>query len=46
MGIAFLLNLLVPDQKIVDYLGTSAGKVHSVVNASLEGLPLPHAPAE
>jgi uncharacterized membrane protein YraQ (UPF0718 family) len=40
-GIAGILNTLVPDQKIVDYLGTSAGKVRSVVNASLAGLPLP-----
>jgi uncharacterized membrane protein YraQ (UPF0718 family) len=41
LGIAGLLNVLVPDQKIVDYLGASAGKVRSVVNASLAGLPLP-----
>ncbi len=41
LGIAGLLNILVPDQKIVDYLGASAGKVRSVVNASLAGLPLP-----
>ncbi len=41
LGIAGLLNILVPDQKIVDYLGSSAGKVRSVVNASLAGLPLP-----
>ncbi|RXA18228.1 permease [Methanosarcina sp. MSH10X1] len=40
-GIAGLLNVLVPDQKIVNYLGTSAGRVRSVVNASLAGLPLP-----
>ena len=40
-GIAGLLNIIVPDQKIVDYLGTSAGKVRSVINASLAGLPLP-----
>ena len=40
-GIAGLLNVLVPDRKIVDYLGASAGKVRSVVNASLAGLPLP-----
>lgn len=40
-GIAGLLNILVPDQKIVDYLGTSAGKIRSVINASLAGLPLP-----
>ncbi|MGB9939921.1 SO_0444 family Cu/Zn efflux transporter [Methanosarcina sp.] len=41
LGIAGLLNILVPDQKIVEYLGASAGKVRSVVNASLAGLPLP-----
>ncbi|AKB18917.1 SO_0444 family Cu/Zn efflux transporter [Methanosarcina sp. WWM596] len=40
-GVAGLLNIIVPDQKIVDYLGTSAGKVRSVINASLAGLPLP-----
>ncbi|MHC1756524.1 MAG: SO_0444 family Cu/Zn efflux transporter [Methanosarcina sp.] len=40
-GVAGILNTLVPDQKIVDYLGTSAGKVRSVINASLAGLPLP-----
>jgi uncharacterized protein len=40
-GIAGLLNVLVPDRKIVNYLGESAGKVRSVVNASLAGLPLP-----
>ena len=41
LGIAGLLNALVPDQKIVDYLGASAGRVRSVVNAALVGLPLP-----
>jgi len=40
-GVAGILNVAVPDQKIVDYLGTSAGKVRSVINASLAGLPLP-----
>jgi uncharacterized membrane protein YraQ (UPF0718 family) len=40
-GVAGILNVVVPDQKIVDYLGTSAGKVRSVINASLAGLPLP-----
>ncbi len=40
-GVAGLLNILVPDQKIVEYLGSSAGKVRSVINASLAGLPLP-----
>lgn len=41
LGVAGILNILVPDQKIVDYLGASAGKVRSVINASLAGLPLP-----
>lgn len=40
-AVAGILNALVPDQKIVEYLGTSAGKVRSVVNAALAGLPLP-----
>ncbi|MDQ1276339.1 MAG: uncharacterized protein QG610_1915 [Euryarchaeota archaeon] len=40
-AVAGILNALVPDQKIVDYLGTSAGKIRSVINASLAGLPLP-----
>lgn len=40
-GVAGILNVLVPDQKIVEYLGTSAGKIRSVINASLAGLPLP-----
>lgn len=40
-AVAGILNVLVPDQKIVEYLGTSAGKVRSVINASLAGLPLP-----
>ncbi|AKB38629.1 Transporter [Methanosarcina siciliae C2J] len=40
-GAAGVLNVVVPDQKIVDYLGNSAGKVRSVINASIAGLPLP-----
>jgi uncharacterized membrane protein YraQ (UPF0718 family) len=40
-AVAGILNALVPDQKIVEYLGKSAGKVRSVINASLVGLPLP-----
>jgi len=40
-GVAGLLNILVPDRKIVEYLGSSAGKFRSVINASLAGLPLP-----
>lgn len=39
--VAGILNALVPDQKIVDYLGAPAGKIRSVINASLAGLPLP-----
>lgn len=34
-AVAGILNVLVPDQKIVDYLGASAGKIRSVINASL-----------
>lgn len=30
-----------PDQKIAEYLGASAGKIRSVINAFLAGLPLP-----
>lgn len=41
LGVAGLLNIMVPDQKIMDYLGAPAGKVRSVLNASLAGLPLP-----
>ena len=40
-GIAGLLHALVPDEKIVSYLGASAGKVRSVVNAAIAGVPLP-----
>lgn len=39
--IAGILHVLVPDEKVLSYLGESAGKVRSVVNASLMGLPLP-----
>lgn len=41
LGIAGILNTMVPDQKIMDYLGAPAGKIRSVFNASLAGLPLP-----
>jgi len=41
LGIAGFLNIMVPDQKIIDYLGAPAGKIRSVFNASLAGLPLP-----
>lgn len=40
-GIAGLLHALIPDEKIVSYLGASAGKVRSVVNAAIAGVPLP-----
>jgi len=40
-GIAGLLHALVPDEKIVSYLGASAGKVRSVINAAIAGVPLP-----
>ncbi len=39
--IAGILHVLVPDEKVLSYLGESAGKIRSVVNASLMGLPLP-----
>ncbi|WP_440952909.1 SO_0444 family Cu/Zn efflux transporter [Methanococcoides sp. FTZ1] len=40
-GIAGLLHVFVPDDKIMQYLGRSAGKLRSVINASLLGVPLP-----
>ncbi|HEY3363249.1 MAG TPA: hypothetical protein VGK06_15885 [Methanosarcina sp.] len=40
MRITGLLKILVPDQNIVDYLGASAGKIRSIINASLAGLPM------
>ncbi len=40
-GIAGLLHALIPDEKIVSYLGASAGKVRSVFNAAIAGVPLP-----
>lgn len=40
-GIAGLLHAFVSDEKIVAYLGASAGKVRSVVNAAIAGVPLP-----
>ncbi|MGP8329260.1 MAG: SO_0444 family Cu/Zn efflux transporter [Methanosarcinaceae archaeon] len=40
-GIAGLLHALVPDEKIMSFLGESAGKVRSVVNAAIAGVPLP-----
>jgi uncharacterized membrane protein YraQ (UPF0718 family) len=41
LGVAGFLNVVIPDKKIMDYLGTRAGRIRSVVNASLAGLPLP-----
>lgn len=40
-AIAALLHALVPDEKILKYLGESAGKFRSALNASLLGIPLP-----
>lgn len=40
-GIAGLLHVFVPDDKILQYLGRSAGKFRSVLNASILGVPLP-----
>ncbi|WMW23992.1 SO_0444 family Cu/Zn efflux transporter [Methanolobus sediminis] len=39
--VAGLLHALVPDEKILKYLGKSAGKFRSAFNASLIGIPLP-----
>ncbi|WP_321429618.1 SO_0444 family Cu/Zn efflux transporter [uncultured Methanolobus sp.] len=40
-AVAGLLHALVPDEKILKYLGKSAGKFRSAFNASLIGIPLP-----
>jgi uncharacterized membrane protein YraQ (UPF0718 family) len=40
-AVAGLLHAFVPDDKILKYLGRSAGKFRSVFNASLLGIPLP-----
>lgn len=40
-GIAGLLHVFVPDEKVMQYLGSSAGKFRSVINASFLGVPLP-----
>ncbi|MEA1984302.1 MAG: SO_0444 family Cu/Zn efflux transporter, partial [Euryarchaeota archaeon] len=40
-GIAGLLHVLVPDEMVMKYLGNSAGRIRSVINASLLGVPLP-----
>ncbi|ABE52846.1 SO_0444 family Cu/Zn efflux transporter [Methanococcoides burtonii] len=40
-GVAGILHVFVPDEKIMQYLGHSAGKFRSVLNASLIGVPLP-----
>ena len=39
--VAGLLHALVPDEKILKYLGKSAGKFRSALNASIIGIPLP-----
>jgi len=40
-GVAGLLHIFIPGEQIMDYLGASAGKFRSVVNASIVGIPLP-----
>lgn len=40
-GVAAIIHIFIPDKKIIDYLGASAGKFRSVFNASLAGIPLP-----
>lgn len=40
-GVAAVIHIFVPDKKIIEYLGASAGKFRSVFNASLAGIPLP-----
>jgi len=40
-GIAALLEMVVPEEKIVTHLGASAGKFKSVLKASLAGVPIP-----
>lgn len=40
-AVAGILHVLVPDDKILKYLGKSAGKFRSALNASLLGIPLP-----
>jgi len=40
-AVAGILHVFVPDKKILKYLGRSAGKFRSALNASLLGIPLP-----
>ncbi len=40
-GIAGILKVFLPDEKIVQYLGTSAGKIKSSIYAAIAGIPLP-----
>ncbi len=40
-GIAGLLHVILPDDKVMKYLGRSAGRVRPVLNASVLGVPLP-----
>ncbi len=40
-AVAGILHVMVPDEKILKYLGKSAGKFRSALNASLLGIPLP-----
>ena len=39
--IAGLLHVFVQDEQIMKYLGSSAGKVRSALNATLVGIPIP-----
>ncbi|MHC1576878.1 MAG: SO_0444 family Cu/Zn efflux transporter, partial [Methanosarcinaceae archaeon] len=40
-GMAALLDMVVPESKIISHLGSSAGKFRSVFKASLAGVPMP-----
>lgn len=40
-GVAALLDMVVTEDKIVNHLGTSAGKFKSVLKAALAGVPIP-----
>ncbi|WP_406660135.1 SO_0444 family Cu/Zn efflux transporter [Methanolobus sp. ZRKC3] len=39
--IAGILHIFVPDEQILKYLGRSAGKIRSALNATLMGIPIP-----
>lgn len=40
-GVAGILHIAIPDEKIMNHLGATAGRIRSVVNASIAGIPLP-----